>query len=182
MRGFSTDNDRCLCVIKTIIDNKIKFNGCNIKQYDNFTIQLQIKEYMSSIKPINISKTGIAMKKSAAQTYEIRLYPIVAEQLIWVGCESLPQAALVGLLMQQKISKLTVARLVDVDKMIHELRNLGLLIICWHLIRKIATANVVFFLNSSFNISLNQIFGQKGVINELKCRAKNDITTYYIID
>lgn len=62
--------DKRFRVSTLTIDNEINFNGCNIEQFADYTVQLSMNEYVRSIKPLIITKSQRTMSDDILQSLE----------------------------------------------------------------------------------------------------------------
>lgn len=107
MHEFSEEISKRFQISKTIVDDEVQFNGCTIRQAEDFSITLSMQEYVKSIRPLNISAQRKTMLQDNASEHGRKLYRKMAGEMIWLGSDALPQAAHFGSAMQQLLPQLT---------------------------------------------------------------------------
>lgn len=85
---------------KLIIDETISYNGCRITQTDDRTTYMGMTAYLKGILPIDVPRNRRKQYNSPAKTEEINSLRHIHGSLMWIGKGTMPQASLVGSLMQ----------------------------------------------------------------------------------
>lgn len=63
-----------------------------------------MRDYLSGIKPIPISRTRRKQKNDKVTPQEATTYKSLSVSLLWIGCSTLPQATYAASCLQQKLA------------------------------------------------------------------------------
>lgn len=183
METFSAKIGKRFKLGKVVINSEIKFNGCKISQSMNNDIILSMSDYLEYIKPLNIARARRTTPMTQATNHELTGYRRLAGELTWIGCAVLPQASLIGSIMQQKIPNLSVQDLIEANQTLKELKQLRAFIRYQRPMKKLDHTEIVSFSDAAFNISKHQQYGQTGFLTGIRlCMANEDSTIYHVID
>lgn len=167
---------------KVVLDSEVSFNGCMIRQDSEGSITLDMTRYMDQIQPIPLDKERKKQREEQASTSEVGVFRTLAGELIWVGCGVLPQATVIGSVMQQSIPRLTVHDLVEANAALKEMKDLRAVIVYPSVSSGVTEKSITTFSDAAFNISSHQAYGQTGVLTGLRMRLRDGSDVYHLID
>lgn len=98
-------------VDKVQIGSKITFNGCTMTISNDGLAEIYMKEYISRLKPVTLSRQRRREEEEEATEEKLDCYRTLVETLMYLGSGVLPQASLVTSMMQQKKGKLRVSHM-----------------------------------------------------------------------
>lgn len=169
---------------KTVVDGKIHFDGCEIKQDQEGSITMSMIRYLERLKPIVISRERRKQRMEMATQAEVKQYRSLACTLMYLGNGVLPQASYITSALQQWIGKVNVERLVQANEMLKELLNLK----PWVMFRKppsmenIKQVLVSTFSDASFNLRSSSGYGQSGVLMGLRIELYKGPDLFHPVD
>lgn len=102
-----------------------------------------------------------------ATTREMEAYRHLAgEEMIWVGSGTMPQEAVIGSMMQQRMARLTVGGLIDTRRIVKDLKEHRPMIFFMQPTGTLSMERVMikYFSHAPFNIYSIQSYGQTGII------------------
>lgn len=181
MNEFISKLEQEFTLSKAIVNGPVIYNGCRITQDDDGTIQLSTEEYLTAISPINVNRGRRKEWNATATKREISEYRRLAGSLCWLGKAVLPQAALAGSILQQKIDSLKVSNLINANTVLKEVKDMKPTLRFNHNSTS-EKCRILTFSDASFNISSKQVYGQTGIITGIAANGEHDIPNFYPID
>lgn len=121
-------------------------------------------------------------REDGATEMEARSYWRLAGEMVWLGCEVLPQASVIGSVMQQKVPFLKVGDLLEGNKMLKEIQDLQPIVVFRKPCDEIQGKVVLTYSDAAFNISSRHSYGQTGLVRGLWMRPKNGSEINHAID
>ena len=105
-------------------DEHVIFNRLHISREGNGDITLGMEEYLSTIKPIELSRQRRKQQHDLCTTQETTDFLALTGSLNFLGHGVLPPACFIASHLQQCMGKLTVSHLCTANKCLHEMRSL----------------------------------------------------------
>ena len=167
---------------KTIINDKMNFNGAEITQDKYGNIKLSMEEYCKQVRYIQLSRLRRKETNALATPEEITAYKSLAGTINFLGQGVLPQAAFVTSAMQQKLGKLQVQHIREANTMVKELMKLNPTILYAKPTEKFKQAQVLTFSDAAFNVTKSNAYGQTGIINGMLFEYENGSHIFHILD
>lgn len=121
VRSFFEKMKERFTVGKSIIENRMNFNGCVIEINPEEGATIGMYDYLNRLSPIDISRNRRKDAEAKATQREIADYRSLAGTLMYLGTSVLPKASLVTSVMQQRINDLRVTHLVASNSMLKDL-------------------------------------------------------------
>ena len=107
-----------------VTGRKLVFNRLLITQDEDYTVHIHMREYMETIKPIDITQDRRRQVQDGCSTDELREYQGLTGSLNFLGHGVLPHAAFAASLLQQLIPRLKVEHLLTANKMLANIKDL----------------------------------------------------------
>lgn len=117
---FERMKDR-FTVGKSIIEKRMKYNGCVIEIGSDGAVTITMQEYLERLSPIDISRSRRKEIYAEATKEEVADYRSLAGTLMYLGTSVMPQASLATSLMQQRINGLRVAHILEANSMLKDI-------------------------------------------------------------
>lgn len=156
-----------------------KFLGSNITRDDLHNISMHMADYLSRIRPVNLTKGRTIEPNAHASGEETKGYRPLAGTLLFLGQTVLPQACLVASKMQQQLGSLRITHIVDANQTVREMMKLSPSI-CFRKPSHISNIGVT-TLSDASHCGRNETYGQTGVINGLKIQCTNEVLFHLIM-
>lgn len=183
IKNFITQVEKRFPISKSIINDDIKFNGCDITQDENNTIKMSMNAYVRNMKYIEIPTERKKHRLDKATDDERNAFRSMAGEFIWAGSGALPPAAYIGSWMQQRVPSLTVEDILQANGMLKEMRELKADIIYRTPVGVIKKVVVTSFSDAAFNISKSTQYGQTGLVTGIRLVGEDNIgDIYHMID
>ena len=93
MQDFLNTLGKRFTVGKTVVDQKVHFNGCETQQDACGNIKMSMNRHLEMLKPIEISRTRRKERDEPATSTELTEYRSLACTLMHLGNGVLPQAS-----------------------------------------------------------------------------------------
>ena len=123
--SFEKNVIRPLCTkfqVGTISSKGFKYVGINIKQNED-NITLQQADYISSIKPVNLSRDRQIQKQDACTVEETSLYCQLIGKLNWVACQTRPDALFDVCMLSSNMKSPTVGDVLKANKVLRYIKS-----------------------------------------------------------
>lgn len=148
-------------VWKSIVNDVVTFNGCDVKKVRDGVFQMYMESYMQSIEFVEISNSRRKCGRERGTDQENHAYSSLAGEFTWLGSAVMPQASYFASHMQQHLPRLRVEHLIQAYATLKKLKGMRAVIS----FRKLGdigetTVNVVTFSDAAFNVSKNSQYGQ----------------------
>lgn len=167
---------------KVLIDQEAMFNGCVIRRDTDGGTILDMTAYRSNMKPVHIEDGRKANRALAASDSERDQYRRLAGEMVWLGSGTMPQAAVVGSIMQQKLPHLKVEDIIEANHTLKELCDLDAYMVFAPVSSKIIKAKITTYSDAAFNITSSTAYGQTGVIIGLKMTLQDHNVIIHMLD
>lgn len=170
-------------ISKAIVNDYIKFNGCDITQDEQDNIKISMEAYMGEVKYIDISPERKKHRLDKTTDAEKAAFRSMAGEFVWAGSGTLPPASFIGSWMQQRVPRLTVEDLIQANGMLKEMRDMRAEVIYRSPKARIQRVVVTSFSDAAFNITNSTQYGQTGIVCGIRFVTDgvgNDV--YHIID
>lgn len=181
MEEFVEQTSKEFNTSKVVVGTEAVFNGSRILQDQDGNVTMDMRDYVEGIDPIDIADERKAFREHDATECEVRNYQKLAGELVWIGCGVLPQALMLRSMMQQKISTLKVADLVEANKVLKGIRDLEPTVVFSNLGSMTKDRAILIFSDAAFNTTSRQSYGHTGVISGLLLRQNDGLEIYHAI-
>lgn len=162
MNYFVEQIERRFKIRKRIIDGRIIFNGCTITQNQQGDTSMDMKEYMSSIKSLDVTRARRKQVTEKATENEYKAYRSLAGSIIWEGNGTIPQSSYVGSYLKETAPRLRIQDLTEANKILKELKDPQPVILFQKTSAPATNVEAWTFSDVSFDITYGREYGQTG--------------------
>ena len=124
IRDFHNAISGRFTVGRFITGQSLIFNRLHISQEDSFTVHFNMKEYVQTIRPLDIPRHRRKDQNSRCTKEELSSFLGLTVSLNYLGHGFLPQASFAASHLQQMVGRLTVSCLVTANKALSEIKAL----------------------------------------------------------
>lgn len=183
VKAFITQISGRFPISKAIVNDEIKFNGCDISQDGEDNIKISMEEYLREVKCIDIPAERKKHRLDKVTDSERAAFRSLAGEFVWAGSGALPPASFIGSWMQQRVPRLTVDDLIQANGMLKEMRDMKAEVFYRSPKVQIKKVVVTSFTDAAFNITKSTQYGQTGLVCGIRFvgdGTENDV--YHVID
>ena len=114
------------------VQGEAKFLGRRLRQREDFSIVCDQEEYASQVRSVHISKERRRLKDDRLTSKELTLFRGILGAANWLVSSSRPDIAVLNAVLQQRVSKATVADLIEANKLVGVIRDHATMSVTYH--------------------------------------------------